>query len=261
MGYDDMTDEPTTGERTPWRAGAPAVTRAGLRLTISERRWLLWLGDSVACLLALLAAFWLWTFTRGEPLGQIWAQFGYLTPWLVGVWLLVGWLLDLYNPHVAVRLALVVGRLAALAAIVLVGYLLLFFVLAPTNILIRLPLVYYLLLALTLVASWRWLLVRLGRGGRSGSKRSSWALVGLGRLSANCCGSRRLRIFRWWGSWTTTRASGTCPRCLHRCWAAAAGCWMWCGGTELPQLCMPSPIIWMGTCFSGCWTASPWGYR
>lgn len=122
---------------------------------------MLWLGDVVVCALAGVLALWLWTFTRQQPLAVVIAEYGRLMLVMALAWLILAWAFDLYNPRTTPTMAAVAPRLLGVAGLMLVAYLIVFFVVAPRNPLIRLPLVYFLALVTLLETLWRWLLVAL----------------------------------------------------------------------------------------------------
>jgi exopolysaccharide biosynthesis polyprenyl glycosylphosphotransferase len=165
---------------------SPGRSSAALRLSHAERRGILWLGDVVVCGLAGVLGLWLWTFTRGQPLALVIAEFGRLMLVMALAWLVLAWAFDLYNPRTAARMPLVAPRLLAVAGLMLVAYLIVFFVVAPRNPLIRLPLVYFLALVTGLQLLWRWLLATLQSRGafcqRAVIVGAGWAGRTIGRL-------------------------------------------------------------------------------
>jgi hypothetical protein len=64
--------------------------------------------------------------------------------------------LDLYDPRLSPQVSTVVRRLLGVATVILIGYLLIFFVIAPRNMLPRRPLLYFLLLAVVGSGIWHW---------------------------------------------------------------------------------------------------------
>ena len=149
-----------TGSGPVGRTGPRDTTRRA-RLTRSERSGLLWIGDLMVAGLAVVGALWLWTFTRQDPLPLVLAERVLWIPGLSLIWVASAWVFDLYNPHLARRIDLVWPRLLGIAAVILVGYLVIFFAVAPHNMLIRLPLVYFLVLALVGDSLWRWAVTAL----------------------------------------------------------------------------------------------------
>ncbi|MDW8072556.1 MAG: hypothetical protein RMK79_13935, partial [Anaerolineae bacterium] len=137
----------------------------GARFTRAERRGMLWLGDILVCAISGILALWLWSFTHGKPLGVILAQNGYLMAIMSLAWLFLAWVLELYALPTAVDLRAVLPRLFSIAGMILLGYLVIFFAVAPHNQLIRLPLVYFLILVTLLASLWRWGMITLLRRG------------------------------------------------------------------------------------------------
>jgi len=135
----------------------PVKLSTRVRLSLAERKVLLWLGDVVITGLASIGALWLWTFTRPHPFTlDFLAEQANWIPILILAWTLVAWALDLYNPRLAPQIQNVMRRLLGVATVILIGYLLIFFIIAPSNMLPRRPLLYFLLLALVGCGLWRW---------------------------------------------------------------------------------------------------------
>jgi exopolysaccharide biosynthesis polyprenyl glycosylphosphotransferase len=160
-------------------AGGSQSTKplASVRLTSAERSTLLWLGDALMVGLAVVGALGLWTFTRQEPLPAILADRFWWIPSLTGVWVALAWAFDLYNPAVARQTGVVWARLLGVAGVIMVGYLVVFFAVAPQNTLIRLPLVYFLVLAFVGDSAWRWGILSLHS---RGAFRQRTLIVGAG---------------------------------------------------------------------------------
>jgi exopolysaccharide biosynthesis polyprenyl glycosylphosphotransferase len=76
-------------------------------------------------------------------------------------WLFLAWALELYALPTAADIRAVLPRLISVAGIILLSYLVIFFIVAPHNRLIRLPLVYFLILVTLLASLWRWALTLL----------------------------------------------------------------------------------------------------
>ena len=128
-----------------------------LHLSLAERKVLLWLGDVLVAGLASVGALWLWTFTRLHPFTlDFLAEQAHWIPILILSWTLVAWALDLYDPRLSPQVSTVVRRLLGVATVILIGYLLIFFVIAPRNMLPRRPLLYFLLLAVVGSGIWHW---------------------------------------------------------------------------------------------------------
>ncbi|MGQ9794789.1 MAG: exopolysaccharide biosynthesis polyprenyl glycosylphosphotransferase [Anaerolineae bacterium] len=139
--------------------------RVGPRFTRAERRGILWLGDIAVCAIAGVLALWLWTFTRNRSLSVVLIEDGHLMLVISLAWLFLAWALELYALPVAADIRAVLPRLLSVAGVVLLGYLVVFFLVAPHNQLIRLPLVYFLLLVTLLASLWRWVMtMMLARG-------------------------------------------------------------------------------------------------
>jgi exopolysaccharide biosynthesis polyprenyl glycosylphosphotransferase len=157
----------------------PVRVSPRLRLSLAERKVLLWLGDVFVTGLASIGALWLWTFTRPHPFTlDFLAEQAHWIPILILSWTLVAWALDLYDPRLSPQISIVVRRLLGVATVILIGYLLIFFILAPRNMLPRRPLLYFLLLALVGSGLWRWVYAAtLARG----ALRQRILIVGAGR--------------------------------------------------------------------------------
>lgn len=140
-------------------------TRSGVRFTRAERHGMLWLGDMAVCAIAGVLALWLWSFTRNKSLGTILIEDGHLMVLMSLAWLLLAWVLELYALPIAADLRTVLSRLFGVAGVILLGYLVIFFAVAPHNQLIRLPLVYFLILVTLLAGLWRWAVIALLRRG------------------------------------------------------------------------------------------------
>jgi lipopolysaccharide/colanic/teichoic acid biosynthesis glycosyltransferase len=122
----------------------------------AERRFVLVAVDSIIVICATIAALLLWQFVDSAHFatlqaGAIWFWF----PLLLGLWLMLSWLNDLYDIPSSTDRAQTARRIAAVTALVFVAYLTVFF-LAPRQDLPRLFFVSFLLLTATGVAIWRW---------------------------------------------------------------------------------------------------------
>jgi exopolysaccharide biosynthesis polyprenyl glycosylphosphotransferase len=136
----------------------PVRASPRLRLSRAERKVLLWLGDVFVTGLASVGALWLWTFTRPHPFSlDFLAEQAHWIPILILSWTLVAWALDLYDPRLWPQMSTVGRRLLGVATVILIGYLLIFFIIAPSNMLPRRPLLYFLLLALVGSGIWHWI--------------------------------------------------------------------------------------------------------
>jgi exopolysaccharide biosynthesis polyprenyl glycosylphosphotransferase len=168
-------DEPLEHSLTEPMRISPRV-----RLSLAERKVLLWLGDVFVTGVASVGALWLWTFTRPHPFTlDFLVEQAHWIPVLILSWTLVAWTLDLYNPQLAPQKSNVMRRLLGVATVILIGYLLIFFIIiAPRNMLPRRPLLYFLLLALVGSGLWRWAYAAtLARG----ALRQRILIVGAGR--------------------------------------------------------------------------------
>jgi exopolysaccharide biosynthesis polyprenyl glycosylphosphotransferase len=152
-------------------------TRIGLRLTRRERQGIFWLGALAVCAVAGIGALWLWTFTREKPLVAVLIENGQLVLIMGLVWLVLIWAFDLHNPQVVPNLSAVVPRLLGAAGVMLIGYLVVFFIVAPRNVLIRLPSVYFLMLVTVGGGLWGWLLAAIQS---RGTFRQRALIVGAG---------------------------------------------------------------------------------
>lgn len=137
----------------------PTRISTGLRLTPAERKGLLWLGDVLVLSLAGVGALWLWTFTKPHPFTlEFLAEQIRWIPILAIAWTFIAWAMGLYDSRLALQTPVVMQRLVGVAAVMLVGYLSIFFILVePRQLLPRLPLLYFLVLALVGSGLWRWL--------------------------------------------------------------------------------------------------------
>jgi exopolysaccharide biosynthesis polyprenyl glycosylphosphotransferase len=134
----------------------PTLASPGLRLTLSERKGLLWLGDILVTALASVGALWLWTFTRPHPFTiDFLIEKAQWIPLLVVSWTVIAWTLGLYDSRLALQTSIITQRLFGVATAMLIGYLLVFFIIAPRNMLPRLPQLYFLVLALAGSRLWR----------------------------------------------------------------------------------------------------------
>jgi len=153
------------GESHAWvRNGAGVIlsklTHGKLRavqsfnLTINERKVMLCLGDfCVACLAGFLA-LWFWSFTRAKSfLGDLQAFWGAVL-FISTVWILLMWAFDLYTPGLTTKTNRVAQRFLGVSIASLTIYLMLFF-LAPRDLLPRLPVLYFVVVAFGAGVAWR----------------------------------------------------------------------------------------------------------
>lgn len=126
------------------------------QLRISERRFLLRLGDVLATVLAVLIALWIWSLVdRRRPFNLIFIlEQGYWFLILPGLWLLLASANDFYDLQIASSRIMTLGRLVIITFQVLVVYLIIFF-LSPRDALPRLFILYYGVASFLLIALWR----------------------------------------------------------------------------------------------------------
>jgi len=125
-----------------------------INLTINERKAILCLGDfCVACLAGFLA-LWFWSFTRAIPFVVDLQAFWGCVPFTSTLWILLMWAFDLYTPGLTTKANQVARRFLGISIASLVIYLMLFF-LAPRDLLPRLPVVYFVVLAFGAEMVWR----------------------------------------------------------------------------------------------------------
>jgi lipopolysaccharide/colanic/teichoic acid biosynthesis glycosyltransferase len=122
----------------------------------SERRFVLVAVDSIIVICATIAALVLWQFIDSAHFATmrasaIWFWF----PLLLGLWLTLSWLNDLYDIPSSTDRAQTTRRIGAVTALVFVIYLLIFFV-APRQDLPRLFFVSFLALTAAGISVWRW---------------------------------------------------------------------------------------------------------
>jgi exopolysaccharide biosynthesis polyprenyl glycosylphosphotransferase len=121
----------------------------------SERRILLWMGDSISLLIAQVLTLWVWTF--GVRLGEL-SAVSARTAWLqiipVGaIWIALAWLSDLYHVPSSYVKSRTLRRIIQTSVMALGIYTLVYFLLP------LLPLSYYMILMLMAIVSvmgWRW---------------------------------------------------------------------------------------------------------
>jgi exopolysaccharide biosynthesis polyprenyl glycosylphosphotransferase len=122
--------------------------------TITERKAILCLGDFfIACLSAFLS-LWFWSLTRTEPLLSDLMAFWGCIPFTSTLWILLMWAFDLYTPGLTTKASAVAQRFLGVSLASLTIYLLLFF-LAPRDLLPRLPILYFVVVAFGAGVVWR----------------------------------------------------------------------------------------------------------
>ncbi|MCS6871217.1 MAG: sugar transferase [Anaerolineae bacterium] len=127
------------------------------QLRLSERRFLLLVGDTVACLLATLVAMVAWSLTAPEPFDLDFvarrAHWFIIMPLL---WLIVARLNGFNNLRLAYQNAAMFARLLFISVQVVIIYLFIFFLVVPSGLdLPRLFTLYYAVAAFSLVGMWR----------------------------------------------------------------------------------------------------------
>lgn len=135
---------------------SPTQQRQRLQLRISERRFLLMFGDSMAVVVAVLVALAFWannaqsvTFNFEFVLAQ--------TPWffiLSGLWLLLASANDFYDLRVAANRTATFQRLLSITGQMLIVYLIVYFLSSPDT-LPRLFILYYGVVSFILIGLWR----------------------------------------------------------------------------------------------------------
>jgi len=130
---------------------------ANLPLRMRERKVLLALVDVLAVSIASWGALMVWAIRDGRfAPSQFLVDRLLWSVLLVIVWLLLAFLLDLYDLEVAAGLWSTGSALAKVTAILLVGYLLVYFAATPQSPLPRGVVLYYAVFSLVLVGGWRW---------------------------------------------------------------------------------------------------------
>jgi exopolysaccharide biosynthesis polyprenyl glycosylphosphotransferase len=122
---------------------------------ISERRFLLIIGDMLVILLAVLISLLIWLVMDGRDLGMrfVLLRF-YWYPILALLWLALASANDLYNLRIAARVDASLLKLVQVMLQVLVVYLVIFFF-SPRDALPRLFILYYTVSSFLLLAIWR----------------------------------------------------------------------------------------------------------
>lgn len=133
----------------------PASRRKRLQLRISERRWLLMVGDAAAVVVAVLIAMGIWARVAEYDfnLGFILSQSFWL-PVMALLWLILASANDFYDLNIALNRGLTLQRLVTITAQMLVLYLVVFFF-SPRDALPRLFILYYGVASFFLIAFWR----------------------------------------------------------------------------------------------------------
>lgn len=125
-----------------------------VRLSTGERKFILSLGDFLFTSLAGIVALGLWRLTREEPFIADLHLFGPWIPLASLLWVLLLWVFDLYKAGMNFRTSVIVERYFGVSLVSLLCYLLFFFV-APRNVLPRLPVLYLVVLATIFGVAWR----------------------------------------------------------------------------------------------------------
>ncbi|GAB4321811.1 MAG: exopolysaccharide biosynthesis polyprenyl glycosylphosphotransferase [Phototrophicales bacterium] len=129
--------------------------RSGLQLRISERRLLLMAGDTLAVLISVLLALYIWSVRAEEPFTLTFVlpqSFWFFV--LVILWLLLASANDFYDLAVAANRLQSLARLALITGQMLLIYLIIFFF-SPRDALPRLFILYYGVASFGLIALWR----------------------------------------------------------------------------------------------------------
>lgn len=135
---------------------SPTQLRQRLQLRISERRFLLMFGDTMAVVVAVLVALAFWAYNSQSAVFDfefVLAQ----TPWffiLTALWLLLASANDFYDLRVAANRTATFQRLLSITGQLLVIYLIVFFF-SPRDALPRLFILYYGVVSFILIGLWR----------------------------------------------------------------------------------------------------------
>jgi exopolysaccharide biosynthesis polyprenyl glycosylphosphotransferase len=123
-------------------------------LTINERKAILCLGDfCVACLAGFLALCF-WNYTRPASFLADLQAFWVGVPFTSTLWILLMWAFDLYTPGLTTKANRVAQKFLGVSIASLTIYLMLFF-LAPRDLLPRLPILYFVVVAFGAGVVWR----------------------------------------------------------------------------------------------------------
>lgn len=125
-----------------------------ISLTLNERKAILWLGDFLVVCLAGFLALLLWNLTRPESFFDDLKVFGGYIPFASILWVLLMWAFDLYTPGLTTKTQQVMQRFLGVSLVSLTVYVLLFF-LAPRDVLPRLPILYFVVIAFLAGVIWR----------------------------------------------------------------------------------------------------------
>jgi exopolysaccharide biosynthesis polyprenyl glycosylphosphotransferase len=135
---------------------SPVSRRKRLQLRISERRWLLMVGDTAAVFLAVLIALAIWANVAESTefnLRFVLSQ-AFWFPLLAMLWVILASANDFYDLTIATDRGLTLQRLVSITGQILVIYLVVFF-LSPRDALPRLFILYYGVGSFFLIAGWR----------------------------------------------------------------------------------------------------------
>jgi exopolysaccharide biosynthesis polyprenyl glycosylphosphotransferase len=125
-----------------------------LNPTPKERKAILCLGDFLVACLAGFLSLCLWSLTRDEPfLGDL-MTFGVYIPFASTLWVLLMWFFDLYAPGLTTKTNRVTETFIGVSLGSLAIYLMLFF-LAPRDVLPRVPVLYFVVVAFAFGLLWR----------------------------------------------------------------------------------------------------------
>lgn len=125
-----------------------------VNLTLNERKVVLGVGDFCLTCLAGFFALLLWNLTRPESFLDDFELFRVYIPAISMLWLLLMWAFDLYTPGLTTKTEQVMERFLGVSLVSLAVYLLFFFV-APRNVLPRLPVLFFVVLAFLAGVIWR----------------------------------------------------------------------------------------------------------
>ena len=125
-----------------------------VNLTLNERKVVLGVGDFCLTCLAGFFALFLWNLTRPESFRDDFELFRVYIPAIAMLWLLLMWAFDLYTPGLTTKTEQVMERFLGVSLVSLAVYLLFFFV-APRNVLPRLPVLFFVVLAFLAGVIWR----------------------------------------------------------------------------------------------------------
>ena len=154
------------------RSRLSRLSRAGLRH--SDHKLILRVGDLVVSVVAIATALWGWTVVSGDSFSAVFLREHALWFVAVFVWMLL--LLPAYHVSVVFSVKDTANILAKAAVVGLVAYPLVYFF-APREVLPRLVVLYFLVIAFVLTLAWRLVYIRTFT---RAEHRSRVAIVGAG---------------------------------------------------------------------------------